>query len=192
MIRTARRLQEVGVSTAIIDLTAIGTVTIDHLVPGLVDRTQPDHCVLTVEIRSTGGRSEPLWGRSNVSPVSYATYSWWRSKAQVVIFIDEIDTTLNLDFADDFFAAIRFDLQCPRYRSGLSIRLTFVLLGVATPSDLIKDRARTPFNIGRAIDLREFSRKTPAVLKQGWLGPIQRRVKPSLPVCSTGRTAILT
>ena len=37
-------------------------------------------------------------------------------------------------------------------------RLTFVLLGVVAPTDLIKDRTRTPFNIGHAIDLQEFSR----------------------------------
>jgi hypothetical protein len=32
-------------------------------------------------------------------------------------------------------------------------RLTFTLLGVATPADLIADKTRTPFNIGRGIEL---------------------------------------
>jgi hypothetical protein len=32
-------------------------------------------------------------------------------------------------------------------------RISFVLIGVATPNDLIKDAARTPFNIGRRIEL---------------------------------------
>jgi len=35
-------------------------------------------------------------------------------------------------------------------------RLTFVLLGVATPSDFIQDKNRTPFNIGRAIEVCGF------------------------------------
>jgi dipeptidyl aminopeptidase/acylaminoacyl peptidase len=35
-------------------------------------------------------------------------------------------------------------------------RITFVLLGVATPSDLIADKVQTPFNIGRAIQLNGF------------------------------------
>jgi hypothetical protein len=35
-------------------------------------------------------------------------------------------------------------------------RLAFALLGVATPSDLIQDKGRTPFNIGRAIELEGF------------------------------------
>ncbi|MDF5733705.1 MAG: AAA-like domain-containing protein [Rhizonema sp. PD38] len=35
-------------------------------------------------------------------------------------------------------------------------RLTFALVGVATPSDLIQDERRTPFNIGKAIQLAGF------------------------------------
>ena len=46
-------------------------------------------------------------------------------------------------------------------------RLTFVLLGVATPADLIKDRRRTPFNIGRGITLQEFSQADASVLQAG-------------------------
>ncbi len=74
-----------------------------------------------------------------------------------VVFIDEIDSILKLDFStDDFFAYIR---SCwneradkPEYR-----RLTFAILGVAEPSDLMQDRQRTPFNIGRAIELNGFT-----------------------------------
>ena len=36
-------------------------------------------------------------------------------------------------------------------------RLSFVLIGVATPGDLIKDAARTPFNIGHGIELTDFT-----------------------------------
>jgi len=76
---------------------------------------------------------------------------------KVVVFVDEIDATLSLKFAtDDFFAAIRsfknqraFD---PRYKN-----LTFILLGTATPNELIKSGQRTPYNLGEAIDLREFT-----------------------------------
>ena len=35
--------------------------------------------------------------------------------------------------------------------------LSFILLGVASPSELIKDQTRTPFNIGHRIDLSDFS-----------------------------------
>src|SRR5205823_4330482 len=36
-------------------------------------------------------------------------------------------------------------------------RLTFCLLGVASPSDLIRDTRTTPFNVGRRIELNDFT-----------------------------------
>ena len=58
---------------------------------------------------------------------------------RVVIFVDEIDAVRSLRFsADEFFAGIR---ECYNRRSEDPEfqRLTFCLLGVATPSDLIQD-----------------------------------------------------
>lgn len=75
----------------------------------------------------------------------------------VVIFIDEIDITLGMPFTDDFFAAIR-SLYNDRAQYPVYKRLTFVLLGVATPDELIQDNRRTPFNIGRAISMHDFTR----------------------------------
>jgi tetratricopeptide (TPR) repeat protein len=85
---------------------------------------------------------------------------------QIVIFIDEIDTTLSLPFSDDFFAAIRAIYNARASDPEFS-RLTFVLFGVATPSDLIKDRSRAPFNIGQGIDLDDFSRENTRALEKG-------------------------
>ncbi|MEA5556365.1 GUN4 domain-containing protein [Nodularia spumigena CH309] len=78
------------------------------------------------------------------------------NSTQIVIFIDEIDSVQSLTFpVDDFFALIRafFNQRVdnPEYQ-----RITFVLLGVATPSDLIRDKKRTPFNIGTGIELTGF------------------------------------
>jgi len=67
---------------------------------------------------------------------------------RVVIFVDEIDTTPRLDFTDDFFASIRY-LYNARATTKALARLSFVLLGVASPGDLMKDPERTPFNIGQ-------------------------------------------
>jgi hypothetical protein len=77
-------------------------------------------------------------------------------KSSIVIFIDEIDSVRSLSFStDDFFALLR---SCheertlkPEYN-----RLTFALVGVATPTDLIVDERRTPFNIGHAVELSGF------------------------------------
>jgi WD40 repeat protein len=85
----------------------------------------------------------------------------------LVIFVDEIDAVRSLPFStDEFFAGIR---ECynrrtedPRYE-----RLTFCLLGVATPSDLIRDIRTTPFNIGRRVELTDFTAAEAAPLAQG-------------------------
>jgi WD40 repeat protein len=74
----------------------------------------------------------------------------------IVLFIDEIDSVLSLQFrVDDFFALIRacYNRRAdhPEYN-----RLTFALFGVATPSDLIQGKDFTPFNIGKAIQLQGF------------------------------------
>src|SRR5262249_33890737 len=85
----------------------------------------------------------------------------------VVVFVDEIDTVRSLRFsADEFFAAIR---ECYNRRAEQRElqRLSFCLLGVATPSDLIQDTRTTPFNIGRRIDLTDFTPEEASVLRLG-------------------------
>ncbi len=75
---------------------------------------------------------------------------------RVVIFFDEIDSALPLPFSDDFFTTLR-TLANARADNPALKRLTYVLIGVAMPSDFIKDRSRTPFNIGKEITLTDFS-----------------------------------
>lgn len=84
----------------------------------------------------------------------------------IIILIDEIDSTLNLPFTDDFFALIR---SCYNKRAENSDyqRLTFALFGVAAPSDLISDAKRTPFNIGQSIDLKGFTPEEALPLAEG-------------------------
>ncbi len=76
-------------------------------------------------------------------------------KGRVVIFFDEIDSVLSLPFSDDFFTTIRSIFNA-RASNPILKRLNFVILGVATPSEFIKSRKRTPFNIGRQIELGDF------------------------------------
>jgi ABC-type branched-subunit amino acid transport system substrate-binding protein len=76
----------------------------------------------------------------------------------IVIIIDEIDTIISLRFkfqVDDLLGLIR---SCYNNRANRPEyqRLTFILLGVASPSDLIQDPAKTPFNIGHKIELQGF------------------------------------
>lgn len=73
----------------------------------------------------------------------------------VVIFIDEIDATLKIDFADDLFVAIRGLYNERAFDSGLNL-ISFCILGVTSPNELIKDRRTTPYNVGKTIELRDF------------------------------------
>jgi WD40 repeat protein len=98
--------------------------------------------------------------------------------SSVVIFIDEIDSTINLDFTDDFFAWVRYCFNAreenPNYK-----RLTFCFAGVATPTDLIKDKNRTPFNIGKLIEPLRFQEDELNPLMEGLREQVvdQRRVQ---------------
>ena len=87
---------------------------------------------------------------------------------KLVIFVDEIDSVLSLNFKiEDFFAVIRDSYQRRADNSDYE-RLTFCLIGVTTPGDLIADKRRTPFNIGRAIELTGFKLEEAQPLIQGF------------------------
>ncbi len=165
MIRTARRLAEQGARAAIVDLTQIGVdTTAEQWYLGLLSQ-------LKRSLRLSVDPADWWQARSALSPAQRFT-DFLRDvvlveiQARVVIFIDEIDSTLKFDFRDDFFAAIRA-MYNARAEEPCFERLTFVMLGVASPPDLIRDPTRTPFNIGQAIALDEFSRADAAVLQAG-------------------------
>src|SRR5205807_4375081 len=90
-----------------------------------------------------------------------------RCAGQVVIFVDEIDAVRSLPFStDEFFAGIR-EFYNRRTEDAELSRLTFCLLGVATPSDLIRDTRTTPFNIGQRIELADFTERDSLPLAEG-------------------------
>jgi tetratricopeptide (TPR) repeat protein len=164
MIRTARRLAEAGRTVAILDLTGIGSGSADQWYQGLLEQIARD-LRLNIDV--------PNWWQARASLAIPQRFSEFlrdvvlqEIASPIVIFIDEIDSTLNLDFRDDFFAAIRAIYNARATESAYQ-RLTFALLGVATPTDLIHDRERTPFNIGRRIVLQEFSYDEARSLKAG-------------------------
>ncbi len=156
-VRTMKRLQNQGVACASIDITELGTqqVTPEKWYGGL-----------TKTLINRFGLQEKLSFRSwlnehkDIPPVQLfrefiEEVLLIQIAERIVIFIDEIDSVLQLAFKDDFFALIR---ACYNKRAENSAynRISFVLLGVATPGDLIADKDRTPFNIGRAVELHGF------------------------------------
>ncbi|PFG60744.1 AAA domain-containing protein [Pseudomonas poae] len=74
---------------------------------------------------------------------------------RIIIVLDEIDSLVNAPFSDVIFAQIRSmyfsRINFPEYE-----RLTYVLSGVAEPTDLIKNKNISPFNIGEKIYLEDF------------------------------------
>jgi len=155
MIRAAERLVDKGAVPIVVDLTEFGAkTTAEQWYKGLLLGVQEQALLSTA--------AAEWWARQADHSFAHKFTRYLREVAlkeraeRLVIFVDEIDTTLRLDFTDDFFAAIRFLYQQRAAEPDLH-RLSFVLIGVATPGDLIKDPARTPFNVGYRIELTDFT-----------------------------------
>ena len=76
---------------------------------------------------------------------------------RVVIVLDEIDSLVGCSYSDVVLAQIR-SMYFSRVNHAEYSRLTYVLSGVAEPSDLIRDKNISPFNIGEKIYLEDFDR----------------------------------
>lgn len=159
MVRTTARLKAAGARVAILDLTKIGqNVTADQWYNGLLGRLGLSFG-LEDELKEYSSRADaasrslgPLdrWERA-IREVIVASIP-----EKIVIFVDEIDFVRSLPFpTDEFFAAIR-SFYNQRTTNPEFDRITFCLIGVATPTDLIRDGSRTPFNIGERINLTDF------------------------------------
>ena len=180
MVRVFYQLQDLGVACAAIDLSRIGSqnVTLEQWYKGLaVELWQAFDLVQSVNLKA-------WWQeRQDLSPVQRLAQwietvllvevkSAERSHPNLVIFLDAVDSVCSLEFPiQDFFALIRACYNrrslYPEYQ-----RLTFALLGVAKPSDLISDSRRTPFNIGQAIALDGFQLSEAQPLAQGLVGAV--------------------
>ncbi|MEL6499871.1 MAG: AAA-like domain-containing protein [Cyanobacteria bacterium J06623_1] len=159
-VRAKNRLEQQGVACVSIDMTNIGSQSIAPL-------------------QWYKSISSEIWRGLNLMN-QFSLKQWWQKQAdltpiqhlhlfisdlvlpqvaneKIVIFIDEIDSILSLEFnTDDFFALIRYFYNARAEHPEFS-RLSFALFGVATPSELIGDSSRTPFNIGTAIALSGFT-----------------------------------
>jgi GAF domain-containing protein len=162
-VQTMSRLQGLGIACAAIDLTQI--ISPD------ITRNQ-----FYASITSTLAKSFNLF--TKISEFN----AWWREHEllpsiqrldrfikevllkhpelidkNIVIFVDEVDSVLRLPFpVNDFFGLIRSCYESRAYQPEYN-RLTFAILGVASPSDLIRDNTNgPPFNFGQAIELNGF------------------------------------
>lgn len=164
-VRTMHRLQAEAIACAAINPLLIRSheMTLDQWYAGVMKELVKSF-KLQIKLRSW------LTEREYLSPVQRLSEFIDEVllecvSGKIVIFIDEIDSILSLPFrTDDFFAFIR---ACNEYQ-----RLTFALLGVATPWDLIQDKNCTPFNIGRPIELNGFQLQEAQPLARGLEGKV--------------------
>jgi hypothetical protein len=171
-VQTMKRLKEVDeFACAAIDLTDIGSANITPLqwYAGIINEL-----INTFELNEKCDL-DSWWDKYDQESLSAVNFfgNFLRDillkyvESNIVIFIDEIDSIISLEFKiDDFFALIR----CFYNRRVDNVeynRLTFVLLGVATPSDLIQDKTRTPFNIGYGVELTGFTFAESQALAKG-------------------------
>ncbi|WP_441290778.1 AAA-like domain-containing protein [Sorangium sp. KYC3313] len=156
-VRTARTLAERGIRCASVDLTAVGTAgSEDEWFFGL-----------TEEISRRLRADDPVafWEEHrHVAPARRFGDCLRRllktelGSQRVVIFLDEIEAVRLASFGlEDFFLTIRA-LHEERSEDADLRRLTFCLIGVTTPNDLVKNKTVTPFNISEAIPLDDFTR----------------------------------
>ncbi len=165
MVRTAEQLAGIGTRSVIIDLTNYGVqVSAEAWYLGLLTTIADDLSLDTDVIN--WWRSHSDFGATQRLTQFFQEVVLKEIPEPIVIFIDEIDSTLSLNFTDDFYAAIRF-LWNARAKGAEFRRLTFVLIGVATPSDLISDPHRTPFNIGQQVNLTDFTFEEALPLAEG-------------------------
>ena len=174
-VRIKHRLKQEGYSCVSVDLTSIGSqnITPQQWYKGLIYE-------LWRGLNYSGKINLKFWWKEQegLSPVKILqrfiedVLLTEISSEKIFIFIDEIDSILSLNFSsDDFFAFIRFCYN-KRAENLEYNRLTFAIFGVATPSDLIQDRDRTPFNIGKAIQLQGFQLEEVKPLAKGLAGKV--------------------
>ncbi len=177
-VRTSKALNSQRIDCATIDLQGIGShnITAQEWYAG-ISETIVNELSLEFDIDSW------LQHRQHYSPIqNFRTFIHEvllpNIVDSVVIFIDEIDSVLQLDFKNDFFGLIRFfynqRADQPQYQ-----KISFVLLGVASPADLIGGENQlidglSPFNIGKAIELQGFQPNEVQPLENGLIDRVDR------------------
>jgi WD40 repeat protein len=157
LVQTMKRLREkAGFKCMEIDLTDIGRESSDCWYFGIISELVRDGALSRKVDADSWWQQRQLLSPSQRLSQFIEDILLTKISQNIVIFIDEIDSILNLSWKDDFFLLIRASYN-KRARNSEYKRLAFCLLGVATPADLIRDKDRTPFNIGKAIDLTGFT-----------------------------------
>jgi tetratricopeptide (TPR) repeat protein len=155
IMRIRSKLRGEGCRTALIDIAGrLGTpINAEDWYLGLL-RECSSQFKLNCDVRA-------WWEASSEPTANQKLLTFFREQMlgafsdRFVVFLDEIDHTLNLTYTDDFFVAIRSFYNDRAAEPDLR-RLTFCLVGVFTPNELVKQRRTTTYNIGRTFELEDF------------------------------------
>ena len=155
--RAARKLTRQGVRCALVDVTAAGTPSsAEEWYFGLVD-----------EIARRLRLPDPLdaWQRRPGVAPAQRFRDFLRGLVEedpsgppLVVFLDEIEMVRLAPVDVDDFLLILRSFHEERGQSPALGRLTFCLIGVTTPNDLIKNKSVTPFNVSKPIRVDDFTR----------------------------------
>jgi WD40 repeat protein len=170
MVRTAIRLRQAERRVAVLDLTKVGmNLSAEQWYDGLLVQLGREF--------DLEDELDDFWTSADAAAQRMGPMQRWMTALRqvilpsvpgnIVIFLDEIDAVRGLPFAtDEFFAGIR-QVYNNRTADPELNRLTFCLIGVATPADLIRNVSTTPFNIGNRVVLTDFTEQEAEPLIHG-------------------------
>jgi len=166
-LRTTARLRADGIAAAILTLSQCQALTAEDWYRGLLE-----------QIGSAFGFAEELqafWpAHAFLGPLqrwlqALQTVVLARHTGAVVILLDELETISKAFDASELLAGLR---ECYNRRTSEPAlrRLSFGLLGIAVPGDLLREARLTPLNIGRRIELTDFTLPETGTLMSGLAG----------------------
>lgn len=167
MLRTEKRLQQQGIRTATIDVSSIGAdFEVEQLYLLLIKR-------LKLQLKLS--IDPDLWWTKQASLAGAQRFVNFlhdvvltEVQDPIVIFLDGVDTTLNPDFFAGFATAIG-SIHEARATDALYTRLTFVLLGVVSATELAKPLGHSLFTVVKKIELHDFTWEEAQALQQSLL-----------------------
>ncbi|GFE69914.1 AAA-like domain-containing protein [Chroococcus sp. FPU101] len=174
-VRTIHQLQKQGFICTSIDITSLGSeVNLQKWYNGLIIQL-----FLGFNLGKKFNLKAWLKEREDIPPVQKLKDFLEQIifvefvQQKIIICFDEIDKLISLDFSsDDFFSFIRFCYN-QRAENKNYEQVTFALFGVTTPSDLIREKTQTSFNIGKAIELTGFTIAEAKSLEEGLIEKVE-------------------
>lgn len=157
--RTKDRLKELNNNTALVDITSIGEYGIDAyqwffaVLKKIIQSVSVPNLEKFIEWWK---KNKELSTPSDCFKNSLADFVLKSIDQPLVVFVDEIDKSINRGFSKDFMDVIR-SMYIARSEQPEFEKVIFVLLGQARLSDLQKSHDTTPYNIGERVELKDFS-----------------------------------